>query len=100
MIDVHVGDVLGCVGGGDLFDDDLGQTEAAYRIVNGAIKIIKHAHELIIVDQRKFAAMVANQAVAFTREGRLFTVYIQGRIILAKERPFRDSGLLMHTGFF
>lgn len=100
MIDVHVGDVLDCVGRGYLFDDDLGQTEAAYRFVNGVIKIIKHAHDFIIVDQRKFAAMVANQAVAFTREGRLFTVYIQGWIILAKEWPFRDNGLRMHAGFF
>jgi hypothetical protein len=96
MIDIHVGDVLGCVGRGDLFDDYLGQTEAAYRFVNGVIKIIKHAHEFIIVDQCKFAAMVANQSVAFTGERRLFMVYIHGWIIPAKDRPFRGSSLRMH----
>lgn len=89
--------VLGCVGRGDFFDDYLGQTEAKYRFLNGVINIIKHAHDLIIVDQSKFPAMIANQVVAFTYECRLFTVFIQGRIIPAKDRPFRGSGLLMHT---
>ncbi len=96
MIDIHVGDVLGCVGRGYLLDDYLGQTEAAYRFVNSVINIVKHAQDFIVVDQGEFAAMVANQAVAFTGEGRLFTVYIQRRIIPAKDRPFRDSGLPMH----
>ncbi len=44
MIDIHVGDVLGCVGRGYLLDDYLGQTEAAYRFVNSVINIVKHAH--------------------------------------------------------
>jgi len=97
MIDIHVGDVLGCVGRGYLLDDYLGQTVAAYRFVNSVINIVKHAHDFIVVDQGEFAAMVANQAIAFTGEGRLFTFYIQGRIIPAKDRPFGDSSLPMHT---